>query len=229
MTISVRKDKNLPDHIIFFHTVDSLASFLEEKLSLQAQELSIPKPTCTHISRPDLLNAVLSNQPHNDVYAQFNDAIKTIRTEAPETKIMVTCSSLGLFCDQYRAEEHDQNLLCIDRAMMKSAAKQAHKKIALITTNDTTKKPSKDILNKELSSSVANPPLPIVETLDIRDEIAIIQNAQTQNSLRQRLAKYDGIILAQVSIGKAFDDAGITLPTMVYKSYDEGLRPLLKA
>lgn len=219
----------MSDHIIFFHTVDSLAPFLEEKLSQQAQEMSILEPTCKHISRPDLLSALLSNQPHEDIYAQFKDAIKTIRTEEPETKIMVTCSSLGLFCDQYRAEEQDQNLFCIDRAMMKTAAQQAHKKIALVTTNDATKKPSNDILNKELSSSATNPSLTMLETVDIRDDITTIQNAQTQNNLRQRLEEYDGIILAQVSIGKAFDDTGITLPAMVYKSYDEGLRPLLKA
>lgn len=207
----------MPDPVVFFHTVATLAPFLEEKYRSKIGDENAP---VEHAAHPELLEALSTDKPREEIYADF---VKALQPHIKGGKqVLVTCSSLGDMVERFTEENPQARLHRIDRPMMQKAAASGHQNIALVVTNDMTVEPSTNALRAACFDDVR------ITCIDCRNEMADLNQQAVQERVLEMLKGYDAVILAQVSIGKAFEDAGLSCPAILYKSYEDGFAPLLE-
>lgn len=210
----------LPSNLIFLHTVAPLKNYLEGRFENFARANNLPTKVRS-IVKEEYLRDLLDGKDIQEIYQIFEHEIDELsKLHCP---IIITCSSLGDCVERYRKDKSKQ-LYRIDQWMMQAAINMG-KTIGLAVTNSVTIAPSTNLLAKlaDESGKTAS-----IEVIDIKEDIKRLGSIDANSSeaalirseLLDKFGFFDVVPLAQVSIGKALEDAKFQFPKNALKSYD---------
>ncbi|MDD3370383.1 MAG: hypothetical protein PHE27_01015 [Alphaproteobacteria bacterium] len=211
--------------IVFFHTVSTVRDYLNDYVQSRYETNAAP---IEHIVEPIFLTGMSEDAAERaDLYRQFADKISRLSHRAD--KILITCSTLGDFVEEYRKSHPGAGLYRIDGPMAREAVKLG-RTIGIAVTNRTTVDPSTALVRKaaqEISKDVSP------NCFDCKTEIMAldksrdpIESIKILEALNRNFSAYDAVILAQVSIGRIIGMQDYTFSVPVLSSIASGIAQL---